>query len=96
MIPESSTLPMTTQERINQLAEAALRAAPPTKAIPRPVTFMPSFEKLRSQEFVAPAHVAAPLAPAPVAPALHDHPAGTGSEVSALQPLPVGLPSGQA
>ena len=39
---------MTTQERINQLAEAALRAAPSSGGIPKPKTFMPSFEKLRS------------------------------------------------
>ncbi|WP_367871675.1 hypothetical protein [Luteolibacter sp. Populi] len=60
---------MTTQERINQLATKALRAAPPTAAAPQPVTFMPSFDKLKAAEFVttpvvAPAPVAAP-APAP-------------------------------
>lgn len=82
---------MTTQERINQLAQAALRAAPPTTAIPRPVTFMPSFEKLRSQEFVAPAA----LTPAPVAPAMQESPPAA-HEVPVLQPLPVGLPGGLA
>lgn len=87
---------MTTQERINQLAEAALRAAPPTTAIPRPVTFMPSFEKLRSREFVDPLHVATPLASAPADPALQYRAEGISSGVSALQPLPVGLPGGQA
>jgi hypothetical protein len=45
---------MTTQERINLLAEAALRAAPPGPVRPKPVTFMPSFEKLRSAEFAQP------------------------------------------
>jgi len=62
---------MTTQERINLLAEAALRAAPLTDSIPKPVTFMPSFERLRSQEFAysgeTPRPAAAP-ASAPEAP----------------------------
>jgi hypothetical protein len=53
---------MTTQERINLLAEAALRSAPPTAAIPKPVTFMPSFEKLRSPEFCQPDEVVRPVA----------------------------------
>jgi hypothetical protein len=44
---------MTAQERINQLAGAALRAGPPPAAAPKPATFMPSFEKMRSAEFVA-------------------------------------------
>jgi hypothetical protein len=52
---------MTTQERINLLAEAALRSAPPeTPTRPKPVTFMPSFEKLRSAEFVHPGEPAVP------------------------------------
>lgn len=45
------TLPMTTQERINQLAGAALRSAPPSASVPKPVTFMPSFDKLKTAEF---------------------------------------------
>lgn len=48
---------MTTQERINLLAEAALRSAP-SATPPKPVTFMPSFEKLRSPEFVFPGEIA--------------------------------------
>ncbi len=42
---------MTTQERINQLAGAALRSAPPSATAPKPVTFMPSFDKLKTPEF---------------------------------------------
>lgn len=37
---------MTTQEKINQLANAALHAAPPPTALPKPATFTPSPEKL--------------------------------------------------
>lgn len=44
--------PMTTQERINQLATAALRSAPPSAAAPKPTTFMPSFERLKTEEYV--------------------------------------------
>jgi hypothetical protein len=38
---------MTTQEKINQLAKAALSAAPPSPSIPKPATFTPAPEKLR-------------------------------------------------
>lgn len=60
---------MTTQDKINQLAVAALRSGPPSPTAPKPATFMPSFEKLKSAEFVAgTATVAAPVAEAaPVA-----------------------------
>jgi hypothetical protein len=66
---------MTAQERINELANAALRAAPPTAAVPKPATYMPSFEKMRSAEFIEKAPGAAPAAQAavaavPVAPAM--------------------------
>jgi hypothetical protein len=44
---------MTTQERINQLAGAALRSAPPVAEVPKPVTFMPSFDKLKTAEFAS-------------------------------------------
>lgn len=61
---------MTVQERINRLADAALRAAPPSGAAPKPATYMPSFEKMRSAEFIekapAPAPAPAPVAAAPV------------------------------
>ncbi|QJE98205.1 hypothetical protein [Luteolibacter luteus] len=67
---------MTAQERINQLAGAALRAGPPPAAQPKPATFMPSFEKMKSAEFIAPQAAATPaenpvqaiaaFAPAPV------------------------------
>jgi hypothetical protein len=62
------SLSMTVQERINQLAEAALRSAPPTTAAPRPATYMPSFEKMRSAEFIDRVPAAGP-APAAAAPA---------------------------
>jgi hypothetical protein len=57
---------MTTQERINLLAEAALRSAPTENARPTPVTFMPSFEKLRSAEFAHPVEAASPPATQPL------------------------------
>ena len=56
---------MTTQERINQLATRALRSAPPTAATPQPVTFMPSFDKLKTAEFIATPAPAAAATPAP-------------------------------
>lgn len=49
---------MTAQERINQLAGAALRAGPPPATAPKPATFMPSFEKLKSADFIAPGQTA--------------------------------------
>jgi hypothetical protein len=60
---------MTAQEKINQLASAALRAAPPTAAVPKPVTYMPSFEKMRSAEFMEKAPAPAAAAPVVQAPA---------------------------
>jgi hypothetical protein len=55
----ASFSPMTTQERINQLASAALRSQPDAGLAPKPATFMPSFERLKTDEFVV-----APVAPA--------------------------------
>jgi hypothetical protein len=49
---------MSTQERVNQLANAALRSNP-TEGKPKPATFMPSFEQMRSATPVL------PKAPAP-------------------------------
>lgn len=43
---------MTSQERINQLAQAALRSAPPSGRRPKPATYMPSFEQMRSERFI--------------------------------------------
>ncbi|QJE95407.1 hypothetical protein [Luteolibacter luteus] len=57
---------MTTQERINLLAEAALRAAPPSTTHPKPVTFMPSFEKMRSADFVPQGEPPSPPATQPL------------------------------
>ena len=59
---------MTTQERINQLAAKALRSAPPAAVAPQPVTFMPSFDKLKTAEF-ATSPVAAPAVAPAAAPA---------------------------
>ena len=50
---------MTTQERINQLASAALRSMPQGAYVPKPATFMPSFERLKTAEYAT-----APVAPA--------------------------------
>ena len=44
---------MTTQERINQLASAALRSLPQAGSVPKPATFMPSFERMKAGEFAA-------------------------------------------
>lgn len=44
---------MTAQEKINQLALAALRSAPPTAALPEPTTYMAPFEKPKSVAMVA-------------------------------------------
>ncbi len=76
---------MSTQERINQLAQAALRAAPSTARIPKPVTFMPSFEKLRSPEFASPGQIARAL---PVPPAAGEAPAQTAA-VPVMGSMPV-------
>jgi hypothetical protein len=54
---------MTAQEKINQLATAALRAAPPAPVAPKPATYMAPFEKPKTVALVA----APELTPAPVA-----------------------------
>ena len=77
---------MTTQERINQLAEAALRAAPSSGGIPKPKTFMPSFEKLRSAEYATPGELSDVL---PVTPATTE-PAGCGpAPAAAVRAMPI-------
>jgi hypothetical protein len=50
--------PMTAQEKIQELAMAALRSAPPAPGVPKPATFMADAEKLR-----AAIPVAVPAAP---------------------------------
>ena len=40
---------MSTQDRINQLASAALRSSP-SAGVPKPATFMPSFEQLKAAQ----------------------------------------------
>lgn len=58
---------MTIQEKIDQLANAAIRSAPPAPSLPKPATYMAPFEKPKTVALVA-APVSA-AAPAPVAPA---------------------------
>jgi len=61
--PTHSPLPlMTTQERINQLAGAALRSAPRPAGTPQPETFMPSFDRLKTAEFASGPEAAAAAA----------------------------------
>lgn len=61
---------MTAQEKINQLATAALRSAPPAPVAPQPATYMAPFDKPKTVALVeaaAPTAAAAPApAPAPV------------------------------
>ncbi len=49
---------MTAQEKINQLATAALRAAPPAPVAPKPATYMAPFEKPKTVALVAVPEVA--------------------------------------
>ena len=75
---------MTPQEKIQQLAQAALRSAPSPTGVPKPSTFMAAPEKLRAaipvaaaaeteaKQPVAAAPVAAQAAPQPSAPAFKD------------------------
>ena len=44
---------MSTQEKITQLALAALRSAPPSARTPKPATFMRPFEKPKSVALVS-------------------------------------------
>lgn len=73
---------MTAQEKINQLATAALRSAPPAPVAPKPATYMAPFDKPKTVALVeqpavaepVPAAAAAPAAPAAPAPAFKDEP----------------------
>lgn len=57
---------MTIQEKIDQLATAALRSAPPEPVAPKPATYMAPFEKPKTVALVALPELAAPAAaPAP-------------------------------
>jgi hypothetical protein len=59
---------MTTQEKIEQLALAALRSAPPPASTPKPATYMAPFEKPKTVALVEgakPAAEPAPAAPTP-------------------------------
>jgi hypothetical protein len=56
---------MTTQEKIEQLALAALRSAPPPASTPQPSTYMAPFEKPKAVGLVEVAKPAAESAPAP-------------------------------
>lgn len=76
---------MTTQEKINQLAMAALSSAPPSASLPKPATFTPAPEKLKEPTpVVGMPEVIATEAPlleiAPVA-----APEATGEAAPALQ-----------
>ncbi len=44
---------MSTQEKITQLALAALRSAPPSAGTPKPATFMRPFEKPKAVAIVS-------------------------------------------
>lgn len=67
---------MTAQEKINQLATAALRSAPPAPAAPKPATYMAPFDKPKTVALVevpvsaAPAASAEPAAVQASAPAI--------------------------
>lgn len=79
---------MTTQERINQLANAALHAGPPVASIPKPATFTPALEKLKE----TPVAVEIPNVIATQAPVLElvETPASeASSEISQHQTDPV-------
>lgn len=60
---------MTTQEKINQLASAAIRSAPPAPSLPKPATYMAPFDKPKTVALVAAPVSVSAAAPAPVAPA---------------------------
>ena len=81
---------MTAQERINQLAGAALRAGPPPATAPKPATFMPSFEKMRSAEFAAAAPAAPVEQPAPVAAKPTPAPVAVEKPAAAAVVIPTG------
>jgi hypothetical protein len=58
---------MTAQEKINQLANAALRSAPPEPSLPKPATYMAPFEKPKTVALVeVPVSAAPAVADAPV------------------------------
>jgi hypothetical protein len=69
---------MTSQERINQLAQAALRAAPPSGRRPKPATYMPTFEQMRSERFIE----KRPVASAPGIQAVAPKPAPAPVEIT--------------
>lgn len=73
---------MTTQEKINQLAMAALSSAPPTPSLPKPATFTPALENLREPTIA----VEIPAAIATDAPVLQAAPVAA-EEVPAASPL---------
>lgn len=54
---------MTIQEKIDQLANAAIRSAPPAPVAPKPVTYMAPFEKPKTVALVAVPEAAGAAAP---------------------------------
>ena len=61
---------MTAQEKINQLATAALRSGPPAPVAPKPATYMAPFDKPKTVALAEVPASAAPVASAePAAPA---------------------------
>jgi hypothetical protein len=67
---------MTAQEKINQLATAALRSGPPAPVAPKPATYMAPFEKPKTVALAEVPASAAPVASAePAAPAAPAEPA---------------------
>ena len=74
---------MTTQEKIEQLALAALRSAPPPASAPQPSTYMAPFEKPKTMGLVESAKPAAETAPAAApAPEAAEAPATTFQHAS--------------
>lgn len=77
---------MTTQEKINELANRALRSGPPPAARPKPATYMPSFEELKSPLFGSSPMTLPTAAPAPAAKAPESPVAATPEPAPADEP----------
>ena len=82
---------MTTQEKINELANRALRSGPPPAARPKPATYMPTFEELKSPLFGSSPMTLPAAAPAPAAKAPENPVAATPEPAPAI-PAPADEP----